>query len=54
LPFNFIYITFKTPSKQRLIEISWACGGALVLKVVLLARNRVISSVSTLVEIREN
>jgi len=31
---------------QRLIEIGCACGGALALKVVSLARNRVISSVS--------
>jgi hypothetical protein len=31
---------------QRLIENGWACGGALALKVVSLARNRVISSVS--------
>jgi hypothetical protein len=29
----------------RLIETGWACGGALAVKVVLLARNRVISSV---------
>jgi hypothetical protein len=29
----------------RLIEIGWACGGVLALCVVLLARNRVISSV---------
>jgi hypothetical protein len=27
-------------------ENGWACGGALTLKVALLARNRVISSVS--------
>jgi hypothetical protein len=31
---------------QRLIEIGWACGVTLALKVALLARNRVISSVS--------
>jgi len=33
-------------AKRRLIETDWACGGALALQVVLLARNRVISSVS--------
>jgi len=35
-------------AKQRLIENDWACGGALALKVALLARNRVISSVGLL------
>jgi len=30
---------------QRLIRIGWGCDGALALKVILLARNRVISSV---------
>jgi hypothetical protein len=34
---------------QRLIEIDWACGGVFALKVALLTRNRVISSVSPLV-----
>ena len=32
----------------RLIEIGWACGGALASKVTLPARNRVISSVRLL------
>jgi hypothetical protein len=32
-------------AKQRLIETGWACDSALVLQMVLLARNRVISSV---------
>jgi hypothetical protein len=35
-------------AKQRLIETGWACGGVLALQVVLLARNRVISSVGRL------
>jgi hypothetical protein len=35
-------------AKQRLIETGWACGVTLASKVVLLARNRVISSVRTL------
>ena len=33
---------------QRLIRIGWTCGGALALKVVWLARNRVSSSVREL------
>jgi len=32
-------------AKRRLIEPGWAYSGALVSKVILLARNRVISSV---------
>jgi hypothetical protein len=32
-------------AKRRLIETGWTCGGALALRVVLPARNRVISSV---------
>jgi hypothetical protein len=39
---------------QRLIEVGCACGGMLPLKVILLARNRVISSVSTLTDKKLN
>jgi hypothetical protein len=35
-------------AKLRFIENDWACDGALALQVVLLARNRVISSVRPL------
>jgi hypothetical protein len=36
-------------AKRRFLEVGYACGGALASKVVLLARNRVISSVSPLI-----
>jgi len=39
-------------AKQRLIENGWACGVTLASKAALLARNRVISSVSRYIKIR--
>jgi hypothetical protein len=33
-------------AKRRLIEIGWACGGTMALKVTLLTRNRMISSIA--------